>query len=412
MMGKSLRMNKIICTFLLCAAALTASAQKTFKYAAKVGPVDTPGFYSIMLTPQLVAKSKTDLSDIRLMDDSGHFVPYVLFQGPEVVENSTVFTPFPVLNVKSAHDTGTTFVVENRSQTPVYKLWVGLKNTAVKRTVDLYGSDDLKKWFAIAEDMPLERSESNDDSQYFVTLTFPASNYRYLKLQVNDKNRAPVKFISAGSFLFYAGEVSYFPIKGSSFSKRDSGKVSIFTIKLDDNYAVDKIELQIKAPRFYHRDVSVYKVDGGYRELLNTGTISSQGDVSLKFYTKTRRIELWVMNEDNSPLNIQNISVYQAERPMMAYLEAGRTYKIFTGDSSARKPVYDLRYFTDSARKHMLHIAPGGLSRNPLYAEPLPLKQKNRNQTVVIWSAIAVALSLLLVLTWRMLAEVKKRDIA
>ena len=46
--------------------------------------MDTPGetdFYRIVLSPELVARSKTDLSDLRILDAEGRFVPYVLKEG-------------------------------------------------------------------------------------------------------------------------------------------------------------------------------------------------------------------------------------------------------------------------------------------------------------------------------------------
>lgn len=72
------RMNKTgwlaVLFFML---TLSASAQKTFKYHAKLDSVKSAGFYKIELPPAFVAKSNAALSDIRIVDARGKFVPYI-----------------------------------------------------------------------------------------------------------------------------------------------------------------------------------------------------------------------------------------------------------------------------------------------------------------------------------------------
>jgi hypothetical protein len=57
---------------------LPASAQRKFKYKTAVDKIDTTGFYNIELQAGLTGKCQTGLADIRLMDEQGKPVPYVL----------------------------------------------------------------------------------------------------------------------------------------------------------------------------------------------------------------------------------------------------------------------------------------------------------------------------------------------
>lgn len=409
MTQKSQKMNKAL--LLLCSLGLvfTASAQKTFKYAAKVGAIDTPGFYSIVLQPDLVAKSKADLSDLRLIDDSGHFVPYVLAYGqPAWLDNSIPYISFPIVHIKSATDTGTTFVVKNISPAPVDNLEIKLKNAAVERTLNLNGSDDLAQWFVIEENIPVQPVVSSAGSEYGQRLSFPPSNYHYLKLLVNDKHKAPIKFLAAGTYQHQLLPVRYAEISGTKFSKRDSGKTTFITINLDGDYWVDKISLGARAPKFYNRNVSIYDYSKRPYELLTTEALRSGDDGALPVNVKTNKLVLEIENEDNPPLNVDKVKLFQTDRSMLAYLEAGRTYKLLTGDVKATPPSYDLQFFTDSAKNHALRITHDPVVKNELYVAPATDHANERS--IIIWAAILVALLLLSLLTWKMVGEVNKRD--
>jgi len=403
-------MNRALLLVCCLFAALTASAQKTFKYAAKVGPVDTPEFYSIALQPGLVAKSKADLSDLRLMDDSGHFVPYVLAQGqPPWVDNSAPYIPFPAVAAKSATDSGTTYVVKNTAPAPVNNLFIKLKNAAVERTLNLFGSDDLNHWYVIEENIAIQPAVSANGSDYDQQLSFPPSNYHYLKLMVNDKHRAPIRFLAAGTYQQRSLPVKYSEIAGAKFVKKDSGKSTFITVSLVGNYWVDMISLNIKAPKFYSRNVSIYDISGRQRELLSTDALRSDIKGVLPVEVKTSKLLLEIDNEDNPPLSVAQVSLFQTERSALAYLEAGKAYQLLTGDTAASAPNYDLKFFTDSARNRALKITHAAVLNNALYMAPVQVPKPGNERTILIWGSILTALLLLTLLTWKMAGEVKKR---
>lgn len=397
---------------LLCflGLAVSASAQKTFKYSATISALDTPGFYSITLQPGLVAKSKADLSDIRLMDDSGHFVPYVMATGqPEWLDNTVPYLSLPIVNKRSSNDTGVIFIVKNISPTPVDNLYIRLKNAAVERTLNLYGSDDLVHWFVIEENIPLQPVISATGSDYVQEFSFPSSNYHYLKLLVNGKGKAPIKFLAAETYKHKPLPTIYGEITGTKFVKRDSGKTTIINISLDGNYLVNKIVLNVEAPRFYNRHVWIYDGSKHLDILLGTEALRSGDEGALLVNIKTNKLLFKIENEDNPPLNVNKVKLFQADRSMLAYLEAGRAYKLLTGDVKATTPSYDLQFFTDSAKNHALSITHDPVQKNELYVAPASDHANER--IIIIWVAILVALLLLSLLTWKMAGEVKKRGL-
>lgn len=383
-----------------------ASAQQTFKYSAFLNKVDSSGFYKISLGPDIARKSNSDFSDIRLMDPKGNFVPYVTEGNLPQVQKQK-FIVYPEVKVDLNTDTGTSFIVENISKQPLSSLWIKLKNTAVSRLVNLSGSDDLKNWYAIEEAIPLQEAVLNSDGTYEQSLSFPASSYRYLKLLVNDKNKTAVKFLEAGEYVEKPVPVAYLPVLLAPFTRRDSNKVTFITVKLNDNYLVNRLHLAIAGPKFYNREVSIYQVNKYGNELLCIVSLNSKTKQDVFISARTNKLVLKIENGDNLPLDIKGINVYQAEHYIVSYLEKGKLYKLFTGDEDAVMPQYDLKFFTDSI-SHVMPLEAGPIMKNDTYLNS-PVTAK-RDYSILIWIASAAALLLLLLLTLKMIKEVNNKN--
>jgi hypothetical protein len=407
-----MRLNKktkaAFLALLLGGLAFSASAQENFKYRAALPKINASGFYRITLQPALVAKSNADLSDVRVIDTAGKFVPYVSAGKIPPQASDLQFTMLPEAEDLSKTDTVAALVVENVSNGPINQLWIKLKNTAVKRTINISGSDDRRRWFAIEEEVALQEANTGGDDTYLQSLSLPASNYRYLKISVNGKHKAPIKFLAAGIYTSRSNTNRYFVIPNVSFAKKDSDKVTYITIKLNDQYLVDRINLIIAGPKYYKRDVSVYKADKQGSDLLSTTELNSANSEGIFLSAKTNRLELRIANNDNLPLNITGITLWQAGQYITAYLEAGQTYKLLTGDNKATSPEYDLKFFTDSIHNAVSEISHGQVLKNAAYSI-LPTVVK-KDYTLVIWVSITVALALLSFLTFKMVGDMKGRS--
>lgn len=403
------KMNKLtLSTLLLCGVILSASAQKKFKYKAALHKIDSTGFYRIGLQPGLVAKAKPDLSDIRIADAKGNFVPYIQ-AGSLPQRSQKSFVVFPEISNTPKTDTSTVFIIENKTGLVLDRLWIRLQNTAAKRKVNLLGSDDLNQWFAIQEDIPLQEAVQNSEGTYLQSLSFPASNYRYLKIQVNDKNKNPVKFLEAGIYTEYASTAqSYTPVSPLNIIRADSNKTTFIDIKLNDNYQVNKLHLNISAPRYYKRSVTVYQFVNNGRELLSEAELSSDKTTDLLIAAKANHLLIEISNGDNQPLSIGEIKAFQSDEYFISYLEAKQSYRFLVGDSLAQAPEYDLKFFADSIGGNTPVIKHEAVVKNTDYA--VAVKPAGKDYTGLIWVAIIVSLGLLLLLTLKMTREVKKKE--
>ncbi|MEO3405769.1 hypothetical protein AAFN85_17785 [Mucilaginibacter sp. CAU 1740] len=403
------KMNKFsFLLLLLCGPILSASAQKNFKYKAPLQKIDSTGFYRIALQPALVAKAKPDLSDIRIADAKGNFVPYVQ-AGSLPQKSQKSFVVFPVISARSTADTGTTFTIENKTGLALDRLWIRLQNTAVKRKVNLLGSDDLNQWFAIQEDIPLQEAVQNSEGTYLQSLFFPASNYRYLKIQVNDKNKNPIKFLQAGVYTEYVSAAqAYTPITPVKVVRADSNRMTFVDIQLNDNYQVNRLHLNISAPKYYKRGITVHQFVNNGKELISEAELSSTKTPDLLIAAKSNHLLIEINNGDNPPLSIGEVTAFQSDEYLVSYLEAKQNYRLLAGDSSAVAPEYDLKFFTDSIKDNIPAIKHDAVVKNEGYE--VKVTEVKPDRTPLIWAAIVVALGVLLFLTLKMTKEVKKKE--
>ena len=379
---------------------------KEFKYRAAIQKIDSSDVYKIELQPSLIAKCvQKGWYDVRLIDSKGKYVAYAITDGIPS-DNTSHYIDFPSITSNSTVDTATVYIAENTRRLNINQLWLKLKNTDVDRSVSLQGSDDLKQWFAIKENISLQPAGDEAKPEYEQLLTFPTSNYRYFKIQVNGKNKVPVKILQSGIYNTSAIHPEFAQLPPAKLSVKDTNKITSIFIDFGEPFLVSKLHLNITAPKFYSRDVTVYDLDA-HASRLSTDVLSSSGTQDILVSAKTKRIRLDISNGDDNPLIIKSIDAWQQKKFAISYLESGQNYYILAGDSSAQDVSYDLSFLKAKSLSAMHIIGHSQVDNNPAHAK-LVFKVK-RDYTQLIWIAIAVVLILLSLLTWRMVKELNAK---
>jgi hypothetical protein len=400
------RIKTAIVALLLLGNCFAALAQQSFKYRAGIKQIDSTGFYNINLDPLFIASGKPDLSDVRIIDSKNKFVTYI--SGDQLPKkNIRFYIGFPQVANKDEADTLTTFAIENTKAASVDHLWIRMRNTAVTRTVNLLGSDDQKNWYAIKENVLLKEADVNPEGNYEQLLSFPASTYRYIKIQVNDKNRTPISILQAGIYTQQLFIPQYTLLEGVNFTQKDSGKVSYIKVSFPAPYLVNRLKLKISGSRFYKRGVSVFELNGKVNDLLTDTVVNSAGSQEIKLSAGSKTLLIEVRNEDNAPLKIDGVMAYQLNMSVISYLEKGENYSLLTGDKNASAPNYDLALFTDSIYRTPPEIGHATIIANPLFKTKTV--EPDKFPAWGIWVAVVAALLVLLTLTLKMTKEVNKK---
>jgi hypothetical protein len=405
------RKINVFCLILLALAfkSLPIYAQGTYKYRAAIQKIDSSGVYKIELQPGFLAKSRgRELYDIRIVDETGKFVAYAIVNNP-LDKVKPAFIDFPEVKQDSHPDSTTVYIAENKNKYKVSQLWLKLKNTDVSRLVNISGSDDLQYWFAIKEDIQLQDAAFGSDPEYEQMLNFPTSNYRYLKIQISNKNKDLIQILKSGIYVSDEIRKSEFtPLPPTKVDSKNIDKQTSYYVNLGDNYIVNELHLDVTSPKYYNRHITVYDIGNKGEEKLYDDSISSSAMATISIYAKTNKLRIDIMNGDDSPLVIKDIVAMQQKEFAVSYLEKGHSYYLLTGDTGAKEVSYDLSFLHSLPLSKFPVISHLVLEANPVYKTLQP--SVKHNFTLLLWGAIVIVLLLLSFLTWKMVAEINAKQ--
>jgi hypothetical protein len=242
---------------------------------------------------------------------------------------------------------------------------------------------DNQKWFGLINNASLSPIYSEESSSGFSTVSIPTCFYKYLKIDFNDKKTLPINILNVG---FFNSEISKetllkAPYKSKSIKELKLGKKTQIQINFDNPQIINQISFTISNPKFYKRNVSVYKKATrkvkhkfeNYQEQLASFELNSEAnntfDIS-QIFEKELFIE--IENQDNQPLTISDIQFFQIPIYIITDLKANENYTITTGNKDLNTPQYDLENFKNS------------ISTNLPEAQIIQIKQiKNNPKTTV-----------------------------
>ena len=393
----------ICCLFMFMSSSIWAQIN-VYRYRSDLKKIDSTGIYKIELNPGLVAKSTNGLYDIRLFDNTGKSIAYALSNRLST-GNQQSFIEFTEVNPNAQVDTVTSYISDNANHLSIDQLWIKLKNTDVNRTISLTGSDDLQKWFAIKEDISLQQAGTAENPDYEQSIDFPKSNYRYFKIQINGKNKVPIKILRSGIYITASNQPEFEVLPTPKFNISDTGKKTSIFVHFGDAYQINKLHLAIAGPKYYSRRVLVYKGGSIDNDELADVILSSSGPQDIMLSSKTKQLRIDIFNGDDNPLKVTAITAYQLKQYAISYLESGHSYYILTGDSLAKPADYDLSFLKYCAINQLAVIPSSPVYKNPAYSLNKPVHKTDATRW--LWASIIVVLIILSFLTLKMVREIE-----
>jgi hypothetical protein len=334
----------VLITFLLIASPC-AFAQQGYKYKAYIPVVKTDGFYRINLSPVLLAKCKAGFADIRLLNENGKTIPYIF--GNSLPDKQLGLLNLPKVEDTASTDSLTSFIAENKDRMIIDQLSVMVRNTVVNRTFNLTGSDNLKTWYAISENVALDHARfKNDRSDFYEQLlSFPASRYHYLRIQIYNKNKEPIEILKLGTYRIQSENSECTRLPNAAVVQHDSFKKSTVFIKFNDNYPINKLRFTFNGQKYFKRNITIYQGIGKSFSFISDTVLSSADTTGLIISAKTNVIKLEIVNGDNPALSLASVIAYQLKQSLIGYLEKGHHYQIAFGNQKALAPDYDIKFF-------------------------------------------------------------------
>ena len=405
------RANLILSAVIL----LSLHSRAQFHYTALLDTVKATGFYHISITPELSSYLKTDLSDLRIIDEMKQYIPFITDIPYERNTHHQVLFDQKIVR-KETIDSKTILVVENPGKKELSNFIVELKSAAAERTASLSGSDNNVNWFVILDSLLLQKSADYDYASHSQRINFPPGNYKYFKLTINNGKKEPLNIINTKSLsnISSVDTIQYFFVNPSiAFSQADSGKYSLVTIFADRPFHISRLKLRISNPWLYKRQAKIFpeiknSLQATWYSDSHTSIIISSDEFS--GYTipllKSQIFYLLIENGDNPPLKITAVTAEQIKRQVIAQLEKGKSYSLLMDNPQAKAPEYDLQHFRDRISDIMI--------LNIKKITTLPKSEiaatKKQIDKWWIWPAIALILFLLAILAWKLTTEMKKNN--
>jgi len=413
----SMKHKKIILSLIVCLACAVTSMAQGFKRMVSLPETQNKGFHKIIISPEISAKSAVNYADFRIFNAQKKEVPYII-RKDFVRKQHKTFVPYQLIAKSTPGDTATEIIVKNQSANNINNLCVFLNNAEVSKQIIISGSYNQKQWYAVKQNYNISGIANENNVTELNTIYFPLSDYTFYKILINDKNSLPVKVLKAG---YYQDSVSYGEetlLKAPQIIRTENTIEHITTIQLnfDAEYAIDKIKLNINAPTLFRRSISIYALRNNngklYKEYIQETTLQAASDNLIRLDNiHAQKIIFEIKNDNNPLLEISQINCYQLSQYIIAYLEEKGDYILKFGNDSLQSPVYDLAYFENIIPTSIPIIETSKLSiiNNPEKPVNVAVKPFYYNNKIFLWTAIVAVALLLLMITSKMLNEMKKK---
>ena len=409
MMKKKWNSILLFCLINTCCAAQTAG----YKFYSLLNSVKTSGFYNIEITPALSAHLKTDYSDLRIVNDSGKWVPHVVhFPALEKTNEATLYN----LNFTiTENNTTNTLILIEPAIKKIANIGLVIRNTAAKRYCTISGSDNAINWFVINDSVMIDPTPDVTNTKNIFTLHFPAGNYKFFKIIIHNNNKDPfdIKGVVNHSVAITSATNKFILNPASVIIQKDSGKISYIKITQQQPFHFDNISIQLSGSKYFYRNVDLYIPNSGNHSFSNPGkllesfSISNNSTLQFKVPLCNAAIfYLFIHNQDNLPLFVNTIKTFNTYGFITSYLEKNTSYKLILGNESAIMPNYDLTGLNTQIADTIPFLTAGNIvvaEDNSIVSAPA------KNNKWMLWAAIGAALLILLLFTKKMLTEVDKR---
>lgn len=387
---------------------------QNFDFESKLTQPTENSFYKIVLNPNLVAKLKSDCSDLRIYDNENIENPYIL-KIEKPFSSNILFKEYEIISKTYDERKGITrIVVRNTKKLKINNFCITLKNAEIYKYLTLNGSDNNKDWYIIKNDYYFTSIRNSDETSEVRILDFPLSDYEYFEISIYDCFNAPLNVLNVGYYDLETERGQYLKTENPAITQKDSGEVkeSYIRIHFSENQYIDKINFKISSKNYYYRNALLYKVGINVK---NKETLDFIKNIDLcscsynNFYLNNEagsNFLLIIQNDDNQPIKIDSINCYQLIHSVLTPLEKSKNYTLKFGDKSLKAPVYDLKYFQDSIENNIPVISSGDITKFEKAEKEVIFYMK----PVFLWITIGVVMIILGFMSFRMLREMKSRN--
>jgi hypothetical protein len=350
-----------------------------------------PGLVKLSLPPATLDAARPALEDLRLYDNAGIEVPYLIERPKPVGKVIQAAKSFQV----SVEGAFTVVTVESGLTQPLDGVTLETPARAFLKAVQVDGSSDGERWQTLARGQPIFR-EPGGASQ--LHLAIPAGAWQRLRLTVLDQRSQPIPFTGAR---VHAAAVEPVPVEAvpATIAGRDenpgetrltlnlgAANLDVAAIQIDTTEPLFTRPVTVAVPQVEQDAIREQPLARGlvYRVAVEGQPASGNLTVPVESPVHSRELLLLIENQDSPALPITALRVERHPVYLVFLARSAVTYHLLTGNSRCAAPNYDLAALganLKSVALSALELSP--LADNPAYRAPEVLAGIQEGGTVL-----------------------------
>jgi hypothetical protein len=370
---------------------------------AATGTTTAGQLAAVVAPPDLYARAQTGLADLRVIDDQGAEVPYVIFQRL----GSSKSSPLPTTSRENSFSAGafTQLVLDAGANAPFHNtVRIETSETDFIEWVQVEASDDGHVWRMVEERAPIFRFRKNAHEGTQL-VHYSENNAQYLRVRILDGDK---KFpVSGAQILLETTEpAERVPLELTMVAdaKQPSGH-SVWNAELGAAMPlVTEVRFDVDAPPEFIRSVEISSsADGKDWGSLRNAEIYRyrRGDAQQQELTvmisnawvQSRFLRVEIVNGNDAPLGAAAPKLYITPRHIVFQQQPGRSYRLIYGQERTERAQYDLGRRVNAAQ--MAAAVDGKLGPEEANADWVDPRPWTETHDIFLWLVLVVAVMLI-----------------
>jgi len=372
-LAKWLFVLTVVCGFATHAATLPADWHYDQSFT-----VSAAGLTKLSLPMEALDAARPGLEDLRLYDDNGNEVPYLIERPVPSVKIVQTVKSFQV-----AMQTRTTVItIETGLAQPLETVTLETPAPDFLKSVRVEASADGRTWQILAQGLPVFRLPNGASR---LQLNFSSGVWAWLRLTVDDQRSAAIPFTGAR---VHATVTESAPVEWTSSSISEShenpgetrlalnlgaANLNIASVQIETPEPLFSRSVTLAVPQVLEDSIREQTIGRGeiYRVAVEGQAASENLSVPLDQLVRSRELLVFIKNDNNPPLTIKAVRIERRPVYLVFLARQAGAYHLLTGNDHCTAPKYDLAALGMNLKSVALTPAKiSGVGENPNYHRP------------------------------------------
>ena len=349
---------------------ISALAQiEGYSFKRQLNKVEKENYYTLLLSPEVIARSKSNLSDIRIYnitESDTSEVPYLMnWMGSNVKEASI---PFELINDTYNEKCCSYVTLKFPKKQVINQIKLNVSDSNFDKSLKIEGSNDNKQWFTIKEHLRIVRFRNVSEDYSYTTLNFNSSEFTYFRIKLDDDGSPRINVTEAYAFenQLIEGKYNELKILGKKQTENKKEKISEVIVDFPYSYLVNYITIKSNTKNDFYRNINIYGSNGTTKTgkgdlenwyMINTTVFSSiENNIIYCNNSKTKKLKIEIINYDNEPIVLDEIKAFAEQCQLVANLPQSENLYLAYGKENDNAPNYDLVHFKDKIPNELSNV--------------------------------------------------------